>query len=353
MSKSLQNDSLIRALLRQKTDHTPVWIMRQAGRYLPEYRAIRQQEKDFTKLYKRPELVTEITLQPVKRFPLDAAIIFSDILIVPEAMGMTLRFNEGVGPHFDSTIRTSDDIATLQSPPCTESMPWLRQAIQQTQAELAGRIPLIGFAGSPWTITTYMVEGTAKNNFRNIKTMLYQQPDVLHALIDAVVPIVSDCLNMQIEAGVDCVMLFDSWGGILARPQYDAFSLQPMQKIIQNLIRQHDGRTIPCILFTKGGGNYLEMMADTQCDALGLDWTCSIGQARKRVGNRVALQGNLDPDALTADDAFIQGEVQRILREFGPHNGHVFNLGHGITPNINPDKVAVLVDAVHGGRIAT
>lgn len=344
---TLQNDTFIRALLRQKTEHTPIWIMRQAGRYLPEYRKIRSSVKSFVELYKQADLVTQITLQPVERFPLDAAIIFSDILIVPEAMGVPLKFTENLGPSLDKVMHSHSDIESLRLPSCIDTMPWLDQSIREVQSQLAGRIPLIGFAGSPWTIATYMVEGKAKTNFRQIKTMLYQQPEVLQALLDKLVLMVTDCLNMQIKAGVDCVMLFDSWGGILAEPQYNEFSLNPMKKIIQGLIREHEGRTIPCILFTKGGGHCLETMLSSQCDALGLDWTCDIGKARIRVGDHVALQGNMDPDTLTADDASIKKEAQRIIHSFGDHNGHVFNLGHGITPNIEPDKLALLVDTVH------
>lgn len=344
-----QNDLLLRALLKQETQQTPIWIMRQAGRYLPEYREIRNKVKDFTELYKQPDLVTEITLQPVERFPLDAAIIFSDILIVPEAMGVPLVFVENEGPRFMTNIRSQKDVEALKAITCTEHMPWLKQAIQSVRNELRERIPLIGFAGSPWTLATYLVEGKSKSSFREIKTMLYQQPEILKNLLEKLVGAVTDCLNMQIEAGADCVMLFDSWGGLLAEPQYLEFSLNPMKQIMQGLIKERQGHPIPCILFTKGGGHCLEAMADSGCDALGVDWTCNLEEARKRVGDRVALQGNLDPDVLTASDDFIRREAQRILNEFGPYPGHVFNLGHGITPNIDPDKVAVLVDAVHNG----
>lgn len=347
---ALKNDRLIRALCRQPTDVTPIWIMRQAGRYLPEYRKTRGQVNSFIQLYKSPELATEITLQPIRRYPLDAAIIFSDILIVPEAMGMKLQFIDGRGPVFDTVISQQSDIDALQAPSPQQEMPWLAQAVQHVCRELNGQIPLIGFAGSPWTLSTYMVEGKAKNDFRKIKSMLYKRPDLLNNLLTRLVSVVTDCLNMQIEAGVQCIMLFDSWGGILPPRQYLEFSLAPMKKVIAGLRREYNGQQVPCILFTKGGNHCLNEIADSGCDALGLDWTADIDAARQTVGERVALQGNLDPDVLSAPDAVIRRETQRILDCFDSHAGHVFNLGHGIKPGTSPDKVAVLIDAVHGRK---
>ncbi len=345
----LKNDRVIRALFRQPTDVTPIWIMRQAGRYLPEYRKIRSQTSNFLELYKSPELAAEVTLLPVRRYPLDAAIIFSDILTIPEAMGMDLRFIEGEGPMFDNIISRESDIDVLQTPPAQQAMPWLMRAIQLARKELNEEVPLIGFAGSPWTLSVYMVEGKAKNGFKKIKAMLYKRPDLLASLLKKLTLMVTDCLNMQIRAGAQCVMLFDSWGGILPTQQYLDFSLAPIKKIINSLLREYNGQKIPCILFTKGGSHWLSEMVNSGCDALGLDWVTDIGTARKSIGDRVALQGNLDPDVLVAPDDVIRKEVRRVLDRFGDHSGHVFNLGHGIRPDISPDKVAVLIDAVHDG----
>ena len=347
---ALENNRVIRALLRQPTDLTPIWIMRQAGRYLPEYRAVRSRIPDFLTLCKTPELAAKVTLQPVQRYPLDAAIIFSDILIVPEAMGMKLRFEKNHGPCFDNPITDERQIQSLQPVTAEEKMPWLTEAIQIVQKELNHRIPLIGFVGSPWTLAVYMIEGKGKSGFSKITAMANTQPDILLSLLDKLTVAVANCLNAQIQAGLQCVMLFDSWGGILPTEQYLKFSLEPMKQVIKRITRQHNGQTIPCILFTKGGGAWLKEMANSGCDALGLDWNVDLGDARQQVGGQVGLQGNLNPSVLTESDANIRRKTLEILQNFGNHPGHVFNLGHGITPDINPDKVSLLIDTVHSFR---
>lgn len=344
---ALKNDRFLRALLRQPVDVTPVWMMRQAGRYLPEYRATRAQAGDFLALCKNAELACEVTLQPLERFELDAAILFSDILTIPDAMGLGLYFEQGEGPRFKKTVRTEQDVAALPVPDAASDLDYVMNAVRTIRGALGGRVPLIGFSGSPWTLATYMVEGGSTKDFRTIKRMLFAQPEVLHALLDKLAQSVTDYLNQQILAGAQAVQIFDTWGGVLSTPNYQAFSLQYMEKIVKGLIREHDGRTVPVILFTKNGGQWLEMIAATGCDCAGLDWTTEIGAARARVGDRIALQGNMDPSALYGSPASIRAEVQRILAGFGKGNGHVFNLGHGIGLDADPEHAKVFVDAVH------
>jgi uroporphyrinogen decarboxylase len=344
---ALKNDRLIRALLRQPTDTTPVWIMRQAGRYLPEYRATRKQAGSFLDLCKNKELACEVTLQPLRRFDLDAAILFSDILTIPDAMGLGLYFVEGEGPKFERPLRSEADIGRLGVPDPGDSLAYVTDAVSLVRQELDGKVPLIGFSGSPWTLSTYMVEGGSSKEYRYIKGMMYENPAALHQLLNILAQAVTAYLNAQIAAGAQAVMIFDTWGGVLTPQTYREFSLDYMRQIVAGLKREHDGQTIPVTLFTKGGGQWLEQIADTGCDALGLDWTIDIDEARSRVGDRVALQGNLDPCVLYADPETIRAKVQEIITRFGDHPGHVFNLGHGIHPAVNPDHLGVVIDTVH------
>jgi uroporphyrinogen decarboxylase len=344
---TLKNDRLIRALLRQPTDTTPVWIMRQAGRYLPEYREVRKQAGSFLDLCKNKELACEVTLQPLRRFNLDAAILFSDILTIPDAMGLGLYFAEGEGPRFERPLRSAADIDKVGVPDPADSLRYVTDAVSLIRSELDGAVPLIGFSGSPWTLSTYMVEGGSSKDYKYIKGMMYQHPARLHQLLDKLAQSVTSYLNAQIEAGAQAVMIFDTWGGVLTPQTYRDFSLNYMQQIVDGLKREHDGNSIPVTLFTKGGAQWLESIADTGCDALGLDWTIDIDEARQRVGDRVALQGNMDPCVLYADTDSIRARAQDIISRFGNHNGHVFNLGHGIHPAVNPDHLGVLIDAVH------
>jgi len=343
----LKNDRLIRALLRQPVDRTPVWIMRQAGRYLPEYRETRAKAGDFMTLCSTPELACEVTLQPLRRFDLDAAILFSDILTIPDAMGLGLYFSEGEGPRFEHTLRSAADIEKLPIPDPTDELRYVIDAVSLIRRELDGRVPLIGFAGSPWTLATYMIEGGSSKSFSRSKTMLFEDPATAHVLMSKLATSITHYLNAQIEAGAQAVMVFDSWGGALSAGHYREFSLAYMKQIVDGLKRQQDGQTIPVILFTKGGGLWLQDIADTGCDAVGLDWTMDIGNARQLVGDRVALQGNMDPAVMAASPDAVVREAQRILTAFGDGSGHVFNLGHGITPDIRPENVGALVDAVH------
>ena len=343
----LKNDRFLRALLRQPVDVTPVWMMRQAGRYLPEYRATREKAGDFMRLCQTPELACEVTLQPLDRFPLDAAILFSDILTVPDAMGLGLYFEDGEGPRFRKPVRSAADIQALGVPDPEDELRYVMDAVRLIRRELNGRVPLIGFSGSPWTLATYMVEGASSKDFATTKAMLYDRPELLHQLLDTVARAVTAYLNAQIAAGVQAVMLFDTWGGALGPREYREFSLAYMTRIISELTRERDGRRIPVILFTKGGGQWLEAMAESGADALGLDWTCDLGAARARVGDRVALQGNLDPAVLYAQPAQIRTQVERVLAAYGPGSGHVFNLGHGIHPQIDPDHAGAMIAAVH------
>ena len=343
----LKNDRFLRALLREPVDVTPVWMMRQAGRYLPEYRATREQAGDFLTLCKTPELATEVTIQPLERFPLDAAILFSDILTIPDAMGLGLYFAEGEGPRFEKPVRTAADVAKLGVPDMQQDLGYVMDAVRMIRKTLAGRVPLIGFAGSPWTLATYMIEGGSSKEFAKAKGMLYEDPQTLHALLDVVARAVTEYLNAQIAAGAQAVMIFDTWGGVLTTRDYEAFSLAYMRRIIDGLTREHEGRKVPVILFSKGGCQWLEAQADSGADALGLDWTLDIGRARARVGDRVALQGNMDPCVLYASPERIREEVAFILDSYGKGSGHVFNLGHGIHQHVDPEHAAAFVEAVH------
>jgi len=345
--KALKNDRLLRALLRQPVDATPVWMMRQAGRYLPEYRATRERAGSFMKLCSTPELACEVTLQPLDRFALDAAILFSDILTVPDAMGLGLYFVEGEGPRFERPLRSAAEIEALGVPDPEEQLGYVMAAVRMIRRELAGRVPLIGFSGSPWTLATYMVEGGASKEFSRVKGMMFDNPRALHTLLDVTARAVTEYLNAQISAGAQAVMVFDTWGGVLTPRDYREFSLRYMERIVAGLIRERDGRRVPVILFTKGGGAWLEAIAETGCDALGVDWTVDIGEARARVGARVALQGNMDPCVLYASQQRIHAEVDQILESFGAGPGHVFNLGHGIHPHVDPERVSAFIDAVH------
>lgn len=343
----MKNDRLLKELFREPVDQTPVWIMRQAGRYLPEYRAIRQKAGDFLTLCQTPELACEVTLQPLRRFPLDAAIIFSDILTIPDAMGLGLSIEEGKGPVFAKPIRDTAAIDNLAVPDPESETGYVMEAIRLVRRELDGAVPLIGFSGSPWTLATYMVEGGSSREFTRIKTLMFDEPGAAHRLLDTLSKSVTAYLNAQIAAGAQAVMLFDTWGGVLSPRGYRAFSLHYMQRILEGLDRNRDNATVPVILFTKGGGGWLEDIAASGCDAVGLDWTVDIGEARSRIGHRVALQGNLDPSVLYASPHCIRDEVASILDKYGDGPGHVFNLGHGIHPKINPDHVTAMVDAVH------
>ena len=345
--QKLQNDRLIRALLRQPVDITPVWMMRQAGRYLTEYLKVRKQAGSFMNLCTNPELACEVTMQPLERFPLDAAILFSDILTIPDAMGLGLYFEEGEGPRFKKPVRTAADVNALGVPDPETELRYVMDAVRLIRKTLDNRLPLIGFSGSPWTLATYMVEGSSTKTFSRIKGMLYSEPRLLHQLLDTIAASVSSYLNAQIAAGAQAVMIFDTWGGVLTPDDYQDFSLQYMQKIIANLTREADGQQVPVVLFTKGGCQWLELMADTGADALGLDWSTDLAMARKRVGDRVALQGNLDPAVLYATPEVIREQVGHVLAQFGQGSGHVFNLGHGITPDVAPENAGALVDAVH------
>ena len=343
----LKNNRLLRALRREPVDCTPVWVMRQAGRYLPEYRETRSRAGNFLQLCKTPELACEVTLQPLARFPLDAAILFSDILTIPGAMGLGLEFAEREGPQFAHPIRNPADIDRLGVPDPEAELRYVPDAVRLIRRELDGRVPLIGFAGSPWTLSTYMVEGGSSTDFRHVKGMLFQQPDEMHRLLALLADAVTEYLNAQISAGAQALMIFDTWGGVLSGRDYAEFSLQYMERIVNGLRRAGDDFYVPVVLFTKGGGAWIEAMADTGCDAVGLDWTVDIGGARKRIGHRTALQGNMDPCVLYASPERIRQEVASILESFGPGDGHVFNLGHGVHPHVDPDHLAVMADAVH------
>ena len=344
----LKNDRFLRALLRQPVDRTPVWMMRQAGRYLPEYRATRAKAGDFMSVCSNPELACEVTLQPLERYPqIDAAILFSDILTIPDAMGLGLYFEAGEGPRFKKPLRSNSDIENLPIIDMDKDLSYVTDAVSLIRRELNGNIPLIGFSGSPWTLATYMVEGGSSKDYARTKTMMYEQPDIFQQLIDKLVLSITDYLNAQIKAGAQAVQLFDSWGGALSHQAYHQFSLLPMKKIIDGLIKEHDGRTVPVIMFTKGGGQWLESMANTRAHALGIDWTTDIAQARSRVGSKVALQGNMDPAILYTSPRRIREEVGAILKAYGKGTGHVFNLGHGVTPQATPENVGAFFEAVH------
>lgn len=344
---ALKNDRYLKALLREPVDMTPVWMMRQAGRYLPEYRATRAVAGDFMSLCRNAELACEVTLQPLRRYPLDAAILFSDILTIPDAMGLGLSFGVGEGPKFAHPIETQRAVQNLPIPDPEGELQYVMNAVRTIRRELKGEVPLIGFSGSPWTLATYMVEGGSSKAFTKIKKMLYADPQLLHQLLDKLADAVILYLNAQIKAGAQSVMIFDTWGGVLGHREYLDFSLHYMHKIVAGLIRENEGRKVPVTLFTKGGGMWLEAMAETGCDALGVDWTVNLAQAKARVGDKVALQGNMDPSVLYASPARIEQEVRSILADFGEGSGHVFNLGHGIHQDVPEQSPAVFVNAIH------
>jgi len=343
----LANDRFLRALRRQPVDRTPVWIMRQAGRYLPEYRATRARAGSFLKLCKTPELACEVTLQPLARFPLDASILFSDILTIPDAMGLGLYFAEGEGPKFERTIRSRTDIDALHLPDVARDLRYVTDAVTLIRREIGGKVPLIGFSGSPWTLACYMIEGGGSEHFARAKSLLWDDPASAHKLLDLIARAVTEYLSAQIAAGAQAVMVFDTWGGALSIGHYREFSLRYLAQIAANLPRHIDGTEVPLILFSKGCAHSLELQADTGANALGLDWTIELSDARQRVGDRVALQGNVDPVVLYASEAAIAAEAKRAVHSFGNHPGHVFNLGHGIHPTIDPGKLGLLIDNVH------
>jgi uroporphyrinogen decarboxylase len=344
---TLTNDTLLRALLRQPVDYTPVWMMRQAGRYLPEYRATRARAGSFMELCKNPELACEVTLQPLERFPLDAAILFSDILTVPDAMSLGLYFAEGEGPHFERPVREAADVRRLGMPDMEDDLGYVMDAVALIRRSLGGRVPLIGFSGSPWTLATYMVEGGSAKNFERSKGMMFDRPELMHELLGKVADAVTAYLNAQVVRGAQALMIFDTWGGVLTPRDFQEFSLAYMTRIVANLVRESEGHAVPVILFTKGGAQWLDRMAESGCDALGVDWTLDLADARRLVQDRVALQGNMDPCLLYASPERIRSEVDRVLASYGRGPGHVFNLGHGIHPDIEPEHAAALVEAVH------
>lgn len=347
---TLQNDLYLRALRGEPVERTPIWVMRQAGRYLPEYRATRAQAGDFLTLCKTPELACEVTLQPIDRFGLDAAILFSDILTIPDAMGLGLVLEEGVGPVFDRPVRTVSEIDALGVPDAEQDLGYVMDAVRTIKSALAGRVPLIGFTGSPWTLASYMVEGRGSKEFRLIKGLMFEHPQAAHRLLQTVTDSVIEYLRAQVAAGVQSLMVFDTWGGMLSTSAYKQFSLDYMAQIVSALKSDPACADVPITLFTKGGGAWLEMMAETGCDGLGLDWTADIASARERVGDRVVLQGNMDPVAMNTTEAAVRREAQAVLQAYGQHStadkGHVFNLGHGIQPHAKPENMAALVDQV-------
>lgn len=342
----LKNNLIIKALLREPIDRTPIWVMRQAGRYLPEYLRTRKEAGSFMNLCRTPELACEVSLQPLRRFGLDAAIIFSDILTIPDAMGLGLYFSEGEGPKFEKAIESRSDIENLPRPDMDQELAYVMDAIRLLRQELNGSVPLIGFSGSPWTLATYMVEGGSSKSFGRIKKLIYDDPAAAHLLLEKLADSVTDYLNAQIQSGAQVLQIFDTWGGILSPECFEEFSLRYLQRIVSGLIREHQNERIPVILFCKGSNAHLEAQADTGCDALGVDWTISLAEARTRVGQRVALQGNLDPAVLLANPGVIADEAKRVLGSFGHGSGHVFNLGHGITPDVNPEHLQALIDSV-------
>lgn len=340
----LNNSRFLRALRRQPVDRTPVWIMRQAGRYLPEYRATRAQAGDFLSLCRNPELACEVTLQPLRRFALDAAILFSDILTIPDAMGLGLYFAEGEGPCFQKPVRDLHSIERLMVPDMTDNLGYVMDAVRLIRQEMPQELPLIGFSGSPWTLACYMVEGQSSRDFKRILSLVYTEDNTVHKLLNTLALSVSNYLIEQIKAGVNAVMIFDTWGSILTPKNYHLFSLSYMQQIVDK-VKEHSPN-MPVILFTKGGAQWLEKMAETGCDALGLDWTCDLYSARQRVGTKVALQGNLDPSVLLGSKQVIRQQVGEVLSSYGHGSGHIFNLGHGITPDVSPEHVAVMIEAI-------
>ncbi|MDA6067935.1 uroporphyrinogen decarboxylase [Idiomarina abyssalis] len=344
---ALKNDRYLRALAKQPVDRTPVWMMRQAGRYLPEYKEVRAQAGDFMSLCRNTELACEVTMQPLRRFDLDAAILFSDILTIPDAMGLGLYFETGEGPKFKDPVRSMAAIKNLAVPDMEDELGYVMDAVRAIRHELNGSVPLIGFSGSPWTLATYMVEGGSTKNFSKVKQLMFADPEAMHTLLNVLAESVTQYLNAQIAAGAQSVMIFDTWGGVLSPRDYKAFSLAYMEKIVAGLTREADGRKVPVTLFTKNGGQWLEAMAATGADALGVDWTTDLGDARGRVGGQVALQGNMDPSVLYAKPERIEEEVQTILQSYGSGTGHVFNLGHGIHPEVDPEHAAAFIKAIH------
>jgi uroporphyrinogen decarboxylase len=344
----LENDTFIRALFREPTAYTPIWLMRQAGRYLPEYNQTRARAGNFLALCKNPDLATEVTMQPLARYRLDAAIVFSDILTIPDAMGLGLYFAEGEGPKFERPLREEREIRDLSAPDPTAHLRYVLDTIRQVRKSLAGSVPLIGFSGSPFTLACYMIEGRGSSDFASVKKMLYLRPDLLHKILAVNAQAVTDYLNAQIEAGAQAVMIFDTWGGMLSDAAYHEFSLAYIKQILGSLKRENEGMRVPSIVFTKGGGGWLESIADTGCDAVGLDWTINISAAKARVGARVALQGNMDPAVLLSSPEAVQREAVAILKQFGSGSGHVFNLGHGISQFTPPEHVSALIEAVRG-----
>lgn len=347
MPPKLQNNRFILSLLREPVDMTPVWIMRQAGRYLPEYKAVRARAGNFMTLCKTPELACEVTLQPIARYPLDAAIVFSDILTIPDAMGLELSVVEKLGPRFAKTVSTEAEIKALAVPDPADRLGYVMDAVALVRKELNGRVPLIGFAGSPWTLSAYMVEGGSSKDFHKVKGLLYGNPAAMHALLSKLADAVVLYLNAQIEAGAQAVMIFDTWGGVLTQPAYREFSLAYMRQIVERLRREYQGERIPVILFTKGAGLWMAEIADSGCDALGVDASQDMAKLRKQIGGKVALQGNMDPAVLYAEPEMIRKEVAGILAGYGHGSGHVFNLGHGVQPYADPERVGVFIDAVH------
>lgn len=343
----LKNDLLLRALLREPVERTPVWIMRQAGRYLPEYRQVREQAGDFMSVCSNPDLACEVTLQPLRRFKLDAAILFSDILTIPDAMGLGLYFSPGEGPRFERPVQTASDIRNLQRPDVEKKLGYVFEAVRTIRRELNGSVPLIGFAGSPWTVATYMVEGRSSRDFATIKGLAAEDPEALSLLLNTVAETTTEYLNAQVAAGAQAIMIFDTWGAALGGDDYRRFSLASMQKIVDGLTRENEGRRVPVILFTKGAGPLMTDMVETGCDALGVDWTTDLATARDYVDDKVALQGNLNPATLRESPEIIRQGVADVLESYGTGPGHVFNLGHGITPDIDPEHLGALVDAVH------
>ena len=347
MNFKLKNDTFLRALLRQPTEYTPLWMMRQAGRFLPEYRETRKRAGSFLGLCKNPDFATEVTMQPLDRYPLDAAILFSDILTVPDAMGLGLYFSDGEGPKFERPLRDEAAIMALRVPDIDKELRYVTDAVSQIRKTLDGRVPLIGFSGSPFTLSCYMVEGGGSDDYARVKTLMYNEPKLMHHILEVTTQAVIAYLNAQIEAGAQAVMIFDSWGGVLSQSAFHEFSLAYTQRIVAGLIKEKDGVRIPNIVFTKGGGLWIDSIANTGCDAIGLDWTMDIGIARQKVGHRAALQGNLDPAVLFASPDAIRAEVEKVLSSYGYGSGHVFNLGHGISQHTNPDNVSAMVAAVH------
>jgi uroporphyrinogen decarboxylase len=343
----LKNDIFLRALLREPVPYTPVWLMRQAGRYLPEYNQTRARAGSFLGLCKNPDFATEVTLQPLARYPLDAAIVFSDILTIPDAMGLGLYFAQGEGPKFERPLRTEAAIKALTVPDPATDLRYVIDAVSQVRRALADSVPLIGFSGSPFTLACYMIEGEGSDDFVQAKTLLYSRPDLMHHLLEVTAQAVIVYLNAQIEAGAQTVMIFDSWGGMLSHAAYQEFSLAYIRRVLSGLKRENGGVRIPNIVFTKGGGLWLESIATSGCDAIGLDWTIDIGEARRKVGDRVALQGNLDPTILLTSADAVRNEATRIISSFGKGSGHVFNLGHGISQHTPPEHVTALIETVH------